>query len=111
MKDIYLRRNFLDFVTDDAGIFLNVWEFARVHFVNGHEVISVLVSDKHQKFLLNENENIISQKSMKFYVKQEDISGIMPGQSVRIDDDLYLVQGVHDIQGVMWAVDLLSYSG
>lgn len=111
MKNIYTSdKNFIDFVKDDARIFLNSWEFARAHSVNGHEIISVLVSDKNQKFLLENNANIIPQKNLKFYAKHDDISGFNPGQAVKIDDALYVVQNVHDIQGVFWAVDLVSYS-
>lgn len=107
LQKIYAeRKTFGDFVKQDLGVWFNEFEFARLHNINGDEVLSVLTSDKTTQNIFNTDGEKISGESFILYASRDDIRGVMSGQSVEIDGKLYVVQDAQDLQGVFWKIKL-----
>lgn len=102
---LYTSRDFKDFLREDADTFISPREFARVHSINGHDVLCVLTQDKKSRFVSIDGENLPG-KNFVLTVKKSDVSGVKSGQSVNIDGDIFLITGAQEIQNTFWRIEL-----
>lgn len=89
----------------DADTFIAPFDFARVHSINGHDVLCVLTKDRKARFISIDGENIPGQNFLLF-AKKSDIQNVKSGQSVNIDGKFFLITGAQDIQNNIWRIEL-----
>lgn len=99
-------RKFADFVNEDLGVWLNVFEFARPHNIDGKKILSVLTSNKRANKIAIPDGNSLNDSEMVLFVKKKDVKNVIANQSVKIDGKIYLIKDAQDIQGVMWKIFL-----
>lgn len=104
-KDLYTSSRFKDFFLQDADTFFSPFDFARVHSINGHDVLCLFTSDKKTRFLSVDGENIPG-KNFVLFVKKSDILNAKSGQSVNIDGQFFLISNAQDIQNNIWRIEL-----
>lgn len=103
---LYDSRPLNEFVNEDLGVWLNGFEFARPHNIDGKKILSVLTSNKRAKILIGPDGQKLNDSEMILFVKKSDVKKVMSNQSVKIDGKIYLIKDAQDIQGVIWKIFL-----
>lgn len=90
---------------------IDVSAFARIHVIEGENIMCVLASDRQKRFAnaLTE-ETLLSVTHKVLYVSQGDMSGMRILESLKVDGQLYRITGIQEYGDIV-RIELEGVSG
>lgn len=76
--------------------------FARVHNIDGHEVMSIFTKAKTQP---GSHDGVLTQNSI-LVVSDRDMQGMQVNDSLRIDGNLYVITGISRPSGDIVRIEI-----
>lgn len=96
--------SFKDMITEDVErTFLNQKEFAATHVVDGKKVLLVIDNDELKR-RQGGQEYAIEESSTLFYCKSKDLPKRKPGQTLKVDGRVCLIDDWKEDMGMTTVV-------
>ncbi|MCI7302306.1 MAG: sugar ABC transporter ATP-binding protein [Clostridiales Family XIII bacterium] len=93
--------SFKDMLAEDrTKVFVDPDIFGETHLVNGKEIVIVIDNDE-LKERQGSQDLAVEESTTLFYCKKEDLPVVYPGQTIKYDRRICMVDDVKDDMGML----------